>query len=306
MNLREFYEKRHKVLILRSVGGLGDILMHRMMFEDFKLLMPEVELYFACPSVYHDAVIDDPFLTSVITPDEVERENYITSYNTTSACGRHEMKRAPFSGEHRSDIWSNHCGVSLTKHEMNFRLTDEEKAEGRRIIESHRDRQGPSVVVAPISAMENKNLLDYQLVGLMRQLQDRGLYPFGLHTIPIYDLLKNDIPTIGEIKLKQWMGVIDQADYVISVDSAAFHCAGGMKKPLVGIYTFADGKVYGKYFDCFIVQKHRDYTSGWDCGPCYNWGNCPKTKKNPKPCLTEITVDDIMEKVDLMLKKWPR
>jgi hypothetical protein len=78
-----------------------------------------------------------------------------------------------------------------------------------------------------------------------------------------------------------------------------------MGKPLVGVFTFADGTVYGRYFDFVLVQKHRNNDPEWTCGPCYNWGACPKTKSNPKPCLTEITVEMLLEGVDKMLEKWP-
>lgn len=304
IKLGDFYNRRNKVLIVRGVGGLGDILMHRMMFEDFKRLAPDVEVHFACPKRYHDAVRDHPYIDKLFDVEEINRDDYITFYMTTTACGRWEMKQAPYSGKHRSDIWANHCGLNLTKHDMHIRLTEEEKREGRMIIEKHRDRYGPSVLLSPISAMELKNLLDFQLLGTIKELHKRGLFVFGLHDETIYPMLKNDLPVISRLNLRQWLAVVDQSDYVISVDTATFHAAGGLQKPLVGIFTFADGKVYGKYFDFFLVQKHRD-DGNWDCGPCYNWGACTKTDKRPKPCLTEISVSDIMDKVDKMLEKWP-
>lgn len=306
LSLKEFYEKRNKILIVRGCGGLGDILMHRMMFEDFKRLMPDAEIHFATPGYYHDAVRDHPFVDKLLTVEEVDRSEYVVSYNTTSSCGRTEMKLAPFSGPHRSDIWANHCGVMLTKHDMHFRLTEEEKQEGKRLIESNRNQDGPSVLIAPISAMENKNLMEHQLAGLIKGLRDRGLFPIGLHNNPVFTFVKHDVPTLHKVNLRQWLATIDQADYVVSVDTAAFHAAGGLKKPLVGIFSFADGKVYGKYFDFFLLQRHRDDDPTWTCGPCYNWGNCPKTKNNPKPCLTELTSEMILEKVDRMVEKWPR
>lgn len=305
LNLREFYEKRNKVLILRAVGGLGDILMHRMMFEDFKRLNPEAEIHFACPPRYHDAVADHPFVDKLLDSNEVKRHDYLVSYTTTTACGRYEMGIAPYSGKHRSDIWANHCGVELTKHKMHFVLSDEEKALGKKLIEDSRDRSGPSIALCPVSAMHNKNLMDHHMVGVVEELRSRGMYVFGLHNTPVHTLLKEDVPMIQGLKIRPWMSVINQVDYIISVDTAHFHCAGGMGKPLTGIFTFADGLVYGRYFNCEIVQKHRDRDPEWTCGPCYNWGACTKTKENPKPCLTEITVGDIMEKVEVMLEKCP-
>jgi hypothetical protein len=86
-------------------------------------------------------------------------------------------------------------------------------------------------------------------MGLMNGLQDRGYYPVGLHYTQVPALYCNKLPTLHGLKLREWMGVLHAADYVVSVDTAAFHCRGGMGKPLTGIYTFADGQVYGKWYD---------------------------------------------------------
>jgi ADP-heptose:LPS heptosyltransferase len=114
-------------------------------------------------------------------------------------------------------------------------------------------------------------------------------------------MVKNDIPTIGRLNLRQWLAVVDQSDYVISVDTAAFHAAGGLGKPTVGIFTFANAETYGQYYPtATLLQGPCPYGySG-----CYNWGLCPETKR-PKPCLTQLTVDHIIDKVDEMLKKCP-
>ena len=34
ISLKQFHERKNNVLIHRVCGGLGDILMHRMLFED--------------------------------------------------------------------------------------------------------------------------------------------------------------------------------------------------------------------------------------------------------------------------------
>lgn len=305
LNMCEFYQKRNKVLIIRSVGGLGDILMHRMMFQDFKELVGDGEIHFACPTQYHAAVKDHPYLSAVIDSTTIDKSEYIISYNTTTACGRYEMKMAPYSGLHRSDIWAQHCGVKLKNHEMHVNFTDTEKEVGETILEHYRDRPGPRVIVCPTSAMQNKNLLDHQLMAVVRHLRDRGCYVAGLHTFPITPLMKKGIPSIHKLGTRQWMATINAADYVVSVDTSAFHMAGGLKKPLVGIFTFADGKAYGRHFDFVLVQKHRDTDPCWTCGPCYNWGECPKTKQNPKPCLTEITSEMLTNAIDRMFEKWP-
>lgn len=304
-NLMDFYKKRNKVLILRGVGGLGDILMHRMMFEDMKKSNHDIEIHFACPKIYHSAVVDHPYIDRILDSNEVEIKDYIISYNTTTACGRYEIKLAPHSDLHRSDIWSQHCGIELKNHNMHICLTDEEKQEGFDILNQIKDRSGPVVVLCPVSAMESKNLLDFQIEGIVKYLYDKGCCVIGLHRHPIIYLLKNDIPSIHSLNIRQWMSVINASDYVVSVDTSSFHCAGGLKKPMTGIFTFADGLVYGKYFDFELVQKHRKTNPCWTCGPCYNWGECTKSREKLKPCLTEISVDEINDGLNRMFIKWP-
>lgn len=305
MSLREYYDNRNTILIIRSIGGLGDILMHRMLFEDIKLLIPDCKIHFACPKLYHDAVIDHPYIDAVLDSETVDKYKYTISYNTSTICGRYELKVAPKSDLHRSDIWAKHCGYKLTRHNMHIMLTDEERSWARERLAQVRDREGPIVLFSPISAIENKNLTRLQMESLIKGLWDRGLCPVGLHLTPIIDLLNMDVPMISRVKIRQWMALIAESDYVISVDTSAFHCAGGLGKPLMGIFTWADGKTYGKYFDFVLVQKHRDDDKTW-CGPCYNWCVCPKSTSNPKPCLLEIDGDMLLRGVDTMLTKFRR
>jgi len=303
LNIKEYYNKRNKILIIRGVGGLGDIFMHRMMFEDFKRVMPEAEIHFACPKFYHEAIIDHPFIDKILDLKEFKKEDYIISYNTTTACGRGEMKLAPLAGPNRSDIWAAHCGLILTKHEMHISITDEEKRQAEIILQNNRNSDGPIVILCPISAMHNKNLSDQQLTELVYKLKEKGLCVIGLHNAPIKLFVKNQIPIISDVNLRIWMAILNVADYVISVDTAAFHCRGGMKKPVVGIFTFANAHAYGQHYPkAELLQGPCD----WGHKGCYEWSKCPAIKEKPLiPCLTNITSEMIMNSVDNMMAKWP-
>jgi ADP-heptose:LPS heptosyltransferase len=299
IGIKEFYEKHNKILIQRSCGGLGDILMHRMMFEDFKKIMPKAEIHFACPVQYHEAVVDHPYVDKVLDSNKSNYHDYIVHYNTTTACGRWEMAMSPMSGKHRSDIWANHCGVQLTSHNMHFRFSEEEKKQGIDIIEENRDRPGKSVILAPISAMHNKNLSDELTIEVAKGIRDRGYYVFGLHDVPIYSLLKNDVPTIHGLKIRKLLSVINQIDYVVSVDTSHFHAAGGMGKPVVGMFTFVNGQTYSMHYPKVEVVQ----------GPCplmysgcYDWGKCPKLKESPKiPCCSGMTANSILSAFDRLV-----
>jgi len=297
--LRQFYEKRNTVLIVRAAGGLGDILMHRMIFENFKRVMPECRLIFALPEMYFPAVIDHPHIDQILNCKSVSVQDYLIWYDTTYNCHRYESAKAPFSDKHRSDIWANHCGLKLETHNMNIRFTSKERAFGEELVGSHCNGK-KTVAFCPISAMTVKNLLMHQQKAAVDYLRSQGLTVLGLHDRPVAELEALKVPVLTGLTIRQWMSILNAVDYVVSVDSAAFHFAGGIRKPLTGIFTAFDGKVYGKYYKFNLVQLHRD-NGNWDCGPCYDWGGCPKSTKHPKPCLTELTGEMITDGIRRML-----
>lgn len=304
VTLREFYDRKEKILIFRAVGGLGDILMHRMIFEDFKKIDPNVKIVFATLPCYFDALRDHPFIDELVNSNDVDLTQYNVSYNTTSACCRYEIMTAPNSGLHRSDIWSNHCGVKLKNHNMHLTISPEGLAYGMKTVEHYRQGNQPVVLLCPISAMVAKNLLPEQMQGVVERLRAMNCCVIASHTKSVPKLIEMNVPIIST-NVQQLFGLVKACDYIISVDTSQIHIAGGLKKPAVGIFTFADGKVYTKFYSsCELVQKHRD-SGDWDCGPCYNYPNCTKCKGLPKPCLTEITVDMIMDGVKKMMAKYP-
>ena len=305
--MRDYYDRRNRVLVVRDVGGLGDILMQRMMFEGFKRVMPESHLTWAVPRQYIEAASGHPFVDEVVDCREVNKLDYTIAYNITYACGRYESAKAPLAEKHRSDIWSEHCGVLLSKHDMHLGVTDDEKAEARALLQSKvSNPNAPILVMSPISAQVGKDLQGPVMTDVVLRTWQTGCNVVCLHTKRIAEMEKIGCPVVTGLPLRRWITALAASDYVLSVDTAAFHCAGGLGKPLTGIFTYCDGKVYGKYFDFELVQKHRD-DGCWDCGPCFNWGMCSKDKTgNPvKPCNKEITADMVMTGVKKMFERWP-
>lgn len=305
LSLDEFIDHRNDILFVRGTGGLGDILMHRMLFEDVKLLIPEARITFAIPAAYIDAAKDHPFLDHVTDFTKVDPSRFVVAYNTTTSCGRYENKKAPLSDKHRADIWADSCGFRLTRHDMHLRLSKEEEEFGRNFA-ADCSKGKKLVVFSPISAMASKNLDKDQMNGVAASLREMGFSVVCLHNTDIPDM--KEAPVWRASSIRQWMSVINAADAVVSVDTSTFHCAGGFKRPLVGVFTWACGLSYGKWFDFVLVQKHRSFTPGWNCGPCYKWHDCPlcPNRTHRKPCVSDLSVSDIMTGVREMIRLWPQ
>lgn len=301
LSLRDFYNRKDKVLIIRDTGGLGDILMMRMIFEDFKRHMPEAKIYFALPTDYHRAVFWHPYIDEVLNSKEVNENNFGVSYNLTTPCVRYEMKIRPRADRHRAEIWTAFCGIKLTMPNMHLTVPQILKSYATKKIQGMLPERGKGYVCfCPVSAMVSKDLDENQIRGVLDGVRKMGYTPYIMHYKAVPGA---DCPVI-KASHDEWIAFIDAADYVITVDSAPFHASNGLNKPTVAIFSWADGKVYSKFHkNCILIQRHRDHTPGWECGPCYDHPRCPKTNKPRKPCITDITVNEILDAFSSLVNK---
>ena len=307
ISLRDHYNRRNRILIKRRSGGYGDILMQRMLFEDFSKAFPGAEITFACPAIYVEMAKNHPF-AKAIDLGSVNEDEYGVIYDLSTACRVHESRKGIDNKDHRSDIWATHCGITLENHNMMLKPDKAILEQCREAFKLYNKENKPAVLLASASTNDTfgtaKSLTYDQISDVVKALRDQGYYVFTIHDDKqvVYDNLGVD--QIFSIHQQAWISMVELADAVISVDTATFHIAGGLQKPLIGIFAFTDGKLYGKYYDFVLVQKHRD-NGDWDCGPCFNMTACPKSKEIQKPCLTELSSSDILRGFAEAVEKWP-
>jgi len=307
VSLKDHQERRNKILIKRRSGGYGDILVQRMLFEDFSQAFPGAEITFACPAQYVEMAKNHPFATA-IDLGSVNEDVYGVVYDLSTACRVHENRQGIDNKDNRSDIWAAHCGVTLTNHNMMLKPDANVLDQCREAFKRYNKEGKPAILVASASSDDQcgiaKSLTYNQISDVVKALRDIGCYVFTIHSDKqvVYDNLGVD--QIFSIHQQAWIAMVELADAVISVDTGTFHIAAGLKKPLIGIFSFTNGKLYGKYYDFVLVQKHRD-NGDWDCGPCFNMIACPKSKEAQKPCLTELSSSDILRGFAEAVEKWP-
>jgi ADP-heptose:LPS heptosyltransferase len=307
ISIKDFYERRNKILIKRKLGGFGDILMQRMMFEDFA--KTGLDIYYSCPHQFIEMAQDHKFLNN--EPIEISRldeEKFGAIYDITTVCMFTESKEKEKNKKHRSDIWANYCGIELTNHEMHLSLDIESVNFCRGVLDKINPEKKPIILLCTKSSNnalgEAKGMTNQQIKDVVRYVKEIGLFPITTDEFKqkIYEEL--DVYEFMPITVKTWIALVSICDCVLSVDTATFHLAGGLKRPLIGVFSFTDGKVYGKYYDFVLVQKHRD-NGDWACGPCYAFIQCSKDQINSKkPCITELSSLDIITGINKAIKKW--
>lgn len=305
MSLKEFSKIRNNILFISDWGGLGDILIHRLIFNDVKKLMPDCNIHFCCLNQYHDAIKDHPLVEKIVFPENLKKEEYLVFYQTcVKTANKYESHYGIDCKLNRAEVWALFCGFELTEPEMQIKLHEGKlKMYKERINSLKKKSAKPIVVFSPKSAITTKCLQKNQIQAVLDELAEFNV--FVIDKKEDHELKKYDITTICNTTIEDWIYYTACADYVVTVDTATFHLAGGLGIPMTGIFTFANGKTYGKFYDFVLVQKHKD-DGNWGCGPCYNYRKCPKTEKELKPCLLELTEQEIKNGIRKMFQKSPR
>lgn len=296
VSIKDHYSRRNKVLIKRRAGGFGDIVMQRMLIEDFS--KTGLEIHYCCPHNYISIMEGHPFLKELKELSYIKEEEYGIVYDITTICAVTESVLGSKNTKHRSDIWANHCGVELTNHETYLKSDQKNLITYKEKLKNLNTKNQKIVFISTKSAKndfgEAKSLSDDQVIELVNEIKklDYLIVTSNEEFQEVYSKL--GIKQFVRLPISEWIALIDCCDYVVSIDTASFHIAGALKKPLLGIFSFTDGKIYGKYYDFILVQKHRD-NGDWPCGPCYCYNVCPKEKiKARKPCITELSTNDIL------------
>lgn len=305
INLDDYNSKYKKLLFKRKSGGFGDILMMRMLFEDIKKSYPDFTIHWAIPAKYHE-IGSHPYVDEIIDFAKLNRKNYINSINLSEACITYEMIHKKECYLHRSDIWAKHCGIQLTNHNMFLKPNELSlKKISLKINEFKKFKNSKTILFCPFSANQAKDLTENQINFIIKYIEKLNLNCFVLHNQLDLRLMDKNYPLFEINNFKDTIAAHYLADGIISVDTGHLHCAAGLKKPLLGIFGYIDGDVYSKYYDLVLLQKHRK-NNNWSCnGPCWDFMNCTiPHDTSQKPCMTMLSEDEIVEKINIFLNKY--
>ena len=107
----------------------------------------------------------------------------------------------------------------------------------------------------------------------------------------------------GEDTLKQLWALLEQVDLVISPDSGPLHMAGAVATPVIGLMAASNPKRSGSYqYPELAVNKYPQACQQFlnQSVEDLTWG----TKTEFPGAMDLITVDDVMEKIHLVLHKY--
>lgn len=299
----EFKKVHSKICVYRAVGGLGDIIAMRMIFEDFKKKYPKFHITWAVPYKYFPVADQHPYVDELIHLEDFKKRNFIEVYDITTACGKYETMNAKGKLKNRSDIWAEHFGLNLDSHNLHMpSYLDRKEKVIQRLVELGWDRKKKLVAFAPRSAIGIKNMT-FEQIKAVKDMTNK-FFIFCLHHVPILEVEQVGIPAVYNFSLQECLCAIEISDFMISTDTGLMHAAAGYGKPTLATFSFVDGETYCKYYpNVQIVQLHYKNIDNW-CGPCYDYSKCPYTSHvTTKPCQSEISAKMLQENWDKLLNR---
>ena len=298
------------ILVMRAMGGIGDLLMMTAGFELLHRKYPKQRLDLAIHRKFFPIFEHNPTV-NLLDISELESNRifeYRLVFNLTECpASRVESRTAPNVKANRTDIFANALGASRSvlagsNRQLIYNIGKAEQDNADAFWRENGLDQDGSVVIGlqlttadPYKDHPNMRELIAMLAEKYRVLVF-ALEHTGYDEHPNVIAVRESLPNV--------LALIGRCHIIVAPDSAFVHVAGALDIPCVAIFGPTDGKVFTRYYKrCRYLDARREYS----CIPC--WRNqhqpCKLTNSLLSACMTGISVEVIAAAVEQQLEKYP-
>lgn len=317
-----------KFLLVRKVGGLGDILVQSQIFPELADQYPGVIVDYAIPRHYwplfegtgivttrnwsdvYGAIgqnypPESTFWGTGIRPELLDEYSLIE--DISRPCLEYEsllMRYFTIDGAYgflwrdRLDVWANVFGLKIQNARTCIQLRPEEIREAKDRYRGLGAKK-PILIWAPMSGDDKRNYPWHaEVTGLLSPRWD----VFYLHDQPMGPRC------LPKLSLRQMGAAVAAADAVVAVDTSTYHWGGLLRKPTVGIFNLIKAEARSKYYPTArFLQICESPCIGTKYQPgvvCPHWpAGTENLSKGPNGrflsrCYPRSSVEQIVEAVD--------
>lgn len=311
------------ILVVRQLGGIGDVLMLSCVFRGLKEKYPGHILKCVTSEVYlsgslMDIMTHNPLIDEIITiepwdmtPAKTRKvwDNYYAgaghleeellwtmadhAFDLNTACVDYEwaaLNTKEGIEKPRYQVWCDSVGVTPSSYAPIYKVSDVEFSDARAFAEANWPQDMPVIGIG-LTACDKARALS---IGKLQELCV-GLTSAGLHVITLDPTVR--VPGFDGIigkRVRDVMALISCMSAVVSADSGVLHMAGALGTPIIGLFGPTDYRMrMGNY-----RGSATDSRQLIECAPCWYKYPCskfPGNGKQPFECLSRIPVDVIVE-----------
>lgn len=284
----EVLPTRPRICVIRSVGGIGDVLMATPALREWKRQHPNGHLTFAIDrhTTYNDTywllVKNAPFIDQIIDARHVDRRKYHQVYDISSCCIQYEHSGMPILN--RIDIFARHIGVGAVSSGVPFyQVEEQERAWANEEVRGFLGRMGrPKAALMALHTASNdpKRCWSieryYELIEDLTRKDPRvAFYVFDFNQVGQNWDRYGNVRDASGFDIRQMAAMFEQCDLLVAPDSGPMHLAAA-----VGVETLA---LFGPIPPQARLNHYPTHTAvtadGFSCPcqwyvPCHAGGRC--------------------------------
>jgi len=287
-----------RILIARSSGGIGDLLMMTPALAELRRRLPRAHIDFAVPARYFPLFDGnrDFRLLDVDGPLRTDDYDCCISWSDCPA-SRVETRTAPRVRTSRIQAFAASLGCrELRDARPRYAVSEEEQAFADAFWREHGLGREPVVAVQYRAAEPYR---DYpHMDAVIRALAARGRTVMVFHDEPLGGLRAERVLVIDRLPLRRAVALLARCALLIAPDSAFVHLAGALGMPAIAIYGPISGEVRTRHYPSVQVLQER-----FGCVPCWRHQEapCALTDGMDSPCLSAIPPEAVLERIDRQL-----
>ena len=224
------------VCVIRSVGGIGDVLMVTPGLRNLKEEHPEISLTFAIDrhstsgDIYYELVKDLPFVDKVIDARYVDRKKYDQIIDVSAVCIPYERKALP--PINRIDLFGYKLGTTRLNNPLPYyKVTLDERDWAIEFLNGF-SNSGNLIGIHTASNEEKRTWDIKQQIKLIKYLSAR--FPYLKFIVfdwnKLYDKWSDhqNVLEASFTTIRQMAALIEQCNLFICPDSGPMHIAGAL------------------------------------------------------------------------------
>lgn len=312
--------RRPRILVIRQLGGIGDILGLSCIYRGLHEKYPNHELVCITSDLYNPGITEinlhNPFIDTIID---------ITPYEATSAATKRwhprfsasypiedyqifkeadmifDMNSACIDGEHRDiqkygtvvtpryKIWCDAADVVPSTYRPVYEITNQEQA----IADMH--WHGITKPIVGMSLGSANPDVDARTLSMDQTLAiANGLAERGIHVVTVDPTRKlAGFPYLIGKRIQELMPLIKRMAAFVTVDTGLLHMAGTVGTPVIGLFGSSDYRMRMAYYKGSAI----DSRMLMPCAPCWYNPTCrrgPDIRKHFE-CLKKIQPEMVVE-----------
>lgn len=286
-----------RICVLRSSGGIGDLLMSTPTIRQIKEKDPSAYITVAVNYGYLRGALPlilkhNPYVDDIVDCRSVRNNEFSQVIDLSFIKNIYEVKGA--SPLNKVDIYASRAGVSLSDKSTIYIVTEKERNWAQDLVKKEFDRSLPIIGVQLSTKSVRRNWP--HMKKFIKKISEKGEFNILCFSDSKSDIVVGkNIFVANKYNIREISSLIDICDLVVTCDSGIMHIAGALNKNMVCLFGPTHPSSRANYYQNSVYLWERA-----SCEKCPCWYiRCSKNHK----CMSSISVESVVREVRKKIQK---